>query len=88
MKREIEAPAKPLLTTKEAIAWLESQGIDANDAFLKEMAKASYLFGVRKRNRQQVLYHWKGLVSLLWRVELGDFEGAELGSKSGETGEN
>lgn len=86
MKREIEAPAKQLLTRKEALAWLESQGVDASEDLFKEWLRRGYLFGVRKYNRQQVFYHWQGLVALLWRIELDDADPEKQRPKVGETG--
>ena len=86
MKRKVNAPDKTLLTEREARQWLESQGCDVSEKLWREWIKKGYLVGTRRYNRQTTLYHWKGIVSLLWRVELDDAQAVGDVADSGETG--
>ena len=67
MKREIEAPATDWLTEEEAVQYLRLNG-----PVFRQLWDAGHVPGVRRLSRQLVLFHWKGLVCLKWRLELGD----------------
>lgn len=67
MRREIDGPDADWCTQEEAIAFLR-----VNAYLFSQLVDAGYIAGVRRLSRQVTLYHWKGLVGALWRLELGD----------------
>lgn len=65
--RTVDGPADDWLTEEQAVQYLKLNG-----SVFKQLVRAGHVPGVRRLSKQCVLYHWKGLLVLQWRLELGD----------------
>jgi hypothetical protein len=82
-KKEIEAPSQEWLTEEEAFTYMR-----VTFRYFQHLVDTGYIIGVRDLNRQNRLFHWKGILQALWRLELGDLPQPEQIAKLGKTSRN
>jgi hypothetical protein len=84
MQRHIEAPDKMFLSADEARDWLRGQGLDLSVRLWNDMLLSGFVRGVREVNRQTLAIHWRGVVMVLWALELGHLPGGDEGEQRGK----
>lgn len=72
MQTTIDRPDKDWLTEDEVLEWVSSRGARLKPAAFADLVRLGAIRGRRELNRQNVLYHWRGAVMLLWDLELGE----------------